>query len=144
MPAETTPPLFSPARLQAAAVAVVMLAVLAVAAWLDPDAAGHGTHTQLGMPRCGWVVAFDKPCPTCGMTTSFALAAGREPTLAFLTQPLGALLALVAAAAFWAGLHQAALGVRVGRSVAWLAHRRAWVVYLAIGAAAWVYKLMIW
>ena len=31
------------------------------------------THTQLGMPPCNFVVMTGKPCPACGMTTSFAL-----------------------------------------------------------------------
>ncbi len=31
------------------------------------------THTQLGMPPCNFVVLTGKPCPACGMTTSFAL-----------------------------------------------------------------------
>jgi hypothetical protein len=31
------------------------------------------THTQLGMPPCNFVTLAGKPCPSCGMTTSFAL-----------------------------------------------------------------------
>ena len=31
------------------------------------------THTQLGMPPCNFVTLTGKPCPSCGMTTSFAL-----------------------------------------------------------------------
>jgi len=30
------------------------------------------THTQLGLPECNFVAMTGKPCPTCGMTTSFA------------------------------------------------------------------------
>jgi hypothetical protein len=32
-----------------------------------------GTHQQLGMPECSFKRFFGRPCPTCGMTTSFAL-----------------------------------------------------------------------
>jgi hypothetical protein len=31
------------------------------------------SHTQLGMPPCNFVAMTGKPCPSCGMTTSFAL-----------------------------------------------------------------------
>jgi hypothetical protein len=48
------------------------LALLAIARWLDPDPAGHGTHRQLGLPPCTFVKLFGKPCPSCGMTTAWA------------------------------------------------------------------------
>lgn len=38
---------------------------------LHADHHGHGTHTQLGLPPCGSVLLFDRPCPGCGMTTSW-------------------------------------------------------------------------
>jgi hypothetical protein len=65
-------------RLGLLTVAALLAGVFAVARWLDPyDADGQprtmATHTQLGMPPCGFVVATGKPCPACGMTTSFAL-----------------------------------------------------------------------
>jgi hypothetical protein len=58
--------------------ATVFVAVLGVAVWLNPyDDAGHArtmsTHTQLGLEPCTMVVMTGKPCPACGMTTSFAL-----------------------------------------------------------------------
>lgn len=41
------------------------------ALWLRPDPAGHGTHTQLGLPPCPSTLMFSRPCPGCGLTTSF-------------------------------------------------------------------------
>jgi hypothetical protein len=42
-----------------------------VAAVLKPSPHGHGTHQQLGMAPCPSVLLFDRPCPGCGMTTSW-------------------------------------------------------------------------
>ena len=68
---------------------VSFLAVLGVARWLRPDRAGLGTHTELGLPPCGFYEAFHKPCPSCGMTTSFAWMLHGHPITAIQTQPAG-------------------------------------------------------
>ena len=52
--------------------------VFGIAIWLNPyDDDGNprsmATHTQLGLPPCNMVTLIGKPCPACGMTTSFAL-----------------------------------------------------------------------
>ncbi len=52
------------------AVFVCWLALTATALMLEPSKSGHGTHTQLGLPPCGSVVLFHRPCPGCGLTTS--------------------------------------------------------------------------
>lgn len=61
-------------RLYAAGLSLAAMAVLAVAAMLTPATGGMGTHRQLGLPPCGFVAMSGLPCPTCGMTTAFALA----------------------------------------------------------------------
>jgi Protein of unknown function (DUF2752) len=53
-------------------------AVFAIAVWLDPyDEDGQPrrmeTHRQLGLPPCTFYSMTGVPCPSCGMTTSFAL-----------------------------------------------------------------------
>lgn len=45
---------------------------LLLAAVLEPDPRGHGTHEQLGLLPCTFVVLFGFRCPACGMTTSWA------------------------------------------------------------------------
>ena len=51
---------------------LVVLSVFGVAAWLKPNPNGFGTHQQLGLPPCTIRMIFQVPCPSCGMTTSFA------------------------------------------------------------------------
>ena len=54
------------------ALGALPLAVIATATTLVPAAEGHGTHTQLGLPPCGFLVSTGLPCPGCGLTTSFS------------------------------------------------------------------------
>lgn len=125
-------------------VSVGALTVLAIAARLAPSSTGAGTHVQLGLFQCGWLSAFGKPCPTCGMTTAFAHAAHAQLPQAFLAQPLGALLALATSAAFWAGLHVAFTGSDLGRVGSNLLRPRVLWTLAAAAAAAWAYKLLVW
>jgi hypothetical protein len=133
-----------PARIGAALVALLMLALLGLAAFLKPAAQGHGTHQQLGLPPCGWVVAFGLPCPTCGMTTAFANAANASPWAAIKAQPAGALLALLVSAGFWASAHVAAFGSRVGPLLASTLRPRLLWPGLGLLIAAWLTKIATW
>ena len=49
-----------------------LLTGFSLAVWLEPDPRGFGTHQKLGLPECGIRAMFGTPCPSCGMTTSFA------------------------------------------------------------------------
>jgi hypothetical protein len=40
---------------------------------VDGSAKSHGTHQGLGLPPCTFLAQTGKPCPACGMTTSFSL-----------------------------------------------------------------------
>jgi hypothetical protein len=66
-------------------------AVLSVAAWLKPNPAGYGTHTQLGLPPCNFLLLTHYPCPSCGLTTCFAFAIRLQFWKAFLANPFGIL-----------------------------------------------------
>ncbi len=71
-------------------VAAVPSTVLAVARWgVHPDPSGHGTHTQLGLPPCGFLVATGYPCAGCGMTTAFAHMVRGQVLRAVAANPAG-------------------------------------------------------
>lgn len=145
-PLPTTMPARIPvlSRLAAGLVALSLLGLLVTAGWLRPAGAGHGTHTQLGLLQCGWVAAIGKPCPTCGMTTAFAHAAHGNIARSLAVQPMGAILAIAAAAGFWGCLHAAVFGSRVGSAAGGLLSPRVlwWIAGAAV--AAWAYKWLTW
>jgi Protein of unknown function (DUF2752) len=70
----------------------VPTAVFITAAWLYPDPVGHGTHTQLGLPPCGFYVFTGYPCPGCGLTTAFAHMIRGQVGGAFDANPFGVAL----------------------------------------------------
>jgi hypothetical protein len=84
------------------ALAAVLLGLLGVARGLTPEPSGHGTHRQLGLPPCTFLVLFGRPCPSCGMTTAWACLVRGEVIASFRANAGGAVLAaLAAAAAVW-------------------------------------------
>lgn len=85
-------------RLVLAFAGCVLLGLLATAAWLTPSPQGIGTHQQLGLPPCTVVAWFGFPCPSCGMTTSWAHLLRGHVQDAFRANAGGALLALAAVA----------------------------------------------
>ncbi len=94
----TYPPAFVSAERRArganALWGIALASPMLLAAALEPNAAGVGTHEQLGLPRCTFLWLTGIPCPFCGMTTSWAHAANLEVGAAFLAQPMGLALFL--------------------------------------------------
>lgn len=77
----------------------LLVAVFVVAYRLDPyDADGRplkmGAHEQLGMKPCNFYRLFGRPCPTCGMTTSFALLMKGDLIASLRANPAGTGFAL--------------------------------------------------
>ena len=66
--------------------------ILIVARLLQPSSRGVGTHEQLGLPPCAFLHLTGIPCPSCGLTTSFAHAARLDFYEAFIVQPFGLIL----------------------------------------------------
>jgi hypothetical protein len=124
-------------------VALALASVLTLSA-ASPDARGHGTHEQLGMVPCSWPILFDRPCPTCGVTTAAAHVVHLAPLTALHTQPFGALLAL-------AGLGFAAFALRtllIGESLVARVSNWPWakLLLLAVGAllVGWAWTWLHW
>jgi len=65
------------------------IAMLVVARSVEPSPTGIGTHEQLGLPPCLFFKLTGLPCPSCGLTTSFAHAARLHFYDALVTQPFG-------------------------------------------------------
>lgn len=100
-------------RLWGAGLAICALALLGLSVWLRPDGAGHGTHTQLGLPPCGFYSMTGLPCPTCGMTTAFAFTVRGQVFHALHAQAGGFALALATVATAILGLMTAFTGKKV-------------------------------
>jgi len=117
------------------------LAVLAIARWLTPDPSGMGTHEQLGLPPCGFLYLTKLPCPTCGLTTSFAHMARLQFTPAWhahwLGPPLFALTAVTIAVSAWACATRAPPAHIMRR----LRVARAMVIIAAAALAVWMVRV---
>jgi hypothetical protein len=98
----------------------------------------------MGLPPCGFLAAFGKPCPTCGMTTAFARATHGDFSGAFAAQWFGALLAMVTASAFWAGAYIAITGSMLGRAFTPLLRPVVMWTVAALFAGAWVWSMATW
>jgi len=116
------------------------LTVLATSWMLQPRLAGHGTHRQLGLPACSFLVKTGKPCPSCGLTTSMAAMAHGKLALAFRAQPFGMVLFVTVAAMAGVGLAELMCGLDVVGALRpglwWLA------VALAGMLAGWGVKIL--
>lgn len=134
--AETRPGLMSKSsRWTLVIVAAALAVLLGLARWLIPDERGYGTHEQLGLPPCAFLALTGIPCPSCGMTTSFAyVMRGRLLTAAW-TNPGGCLLALGSAGLIPWCLASAVAGRTIGvRSP----ERAAVVIVLAVVAISMI------
>ena len=103
-PGEAAAPLNGWFRVALLGVAAGLLAVFGIAARLDPyDRDGTPlrmeAHRQLGFPRCTFYDLTGKPCPSCGLTTSFALLMHGDVVNSLRANAVGTLLALFCLAA---------------------------------------------
>ncbi len=71
------------------ALALVPTSVFYVALQLTPNPRGHSTHTQLGLPPCGFLELTGVACPGCGLTTSFSHLVRFDVVAAAYANPFG-------------------------------------------------------
>ena len=138
------PQKLSPAsRLGAAVIAIACVSVLAVATTIAPNPAGLGTHRDMGFPSCNFLAVTGLPCPSCGMTTSFAWFVRGNVLASLYVQPAATLLAAAAGMTFWAGLYIAATGKPVYRLLTRLPGQYYVLAPLALGIAGWAWKIFL-
>ncbi len=129
-------------------VALVAIAITVLIVWLllgvDPDARGHGTHEQLGMARCAWPSQYGIPCPTCGCTTAAAHLVHLSPWRAFVTQPFGALLALLGIAFGGLALHSLVRGRSLVERISMWPYPKMLLIGVAVFLLSWLYKWLTW
>ena len=130
-------------QLQYGVLIVAATALLAVARSLHPAERGFGTHQQLGLPPCIFLQLTGIPCPSCGLTTSFAHAAHLHWLASFTTQPFGFVAFLLTV------LSIPCVGYLIYRRIAWerVLHapqsNRIMYALLALYLLSWVYKIIV-
>lgn len=124
-------------RLGWALLALGSAAVLVTSRLLTPDPHGVGTHLQLGLPPCGFLELFGKPCPACGLTTAFAHLAHGSLFESLHANPMG--LPLFVLTVLLLGL--ALRGLVRGEALAQLVQGRAplWIAVAVCGGL-----LVVW
>jgi hypothetical protein len=131
------------ARASALAASLACLGLLITAAKLIPSPTGVGTHTELAMVPCAFLANTGIPCPTCGMTTSFAWFVRGNWLASFYVQPMGFMLAILAVATFWVGLYIALTGRGIHRLLRFVPGRYYGVPLTAFAILAWAWKIYI-
>jgi lysophospholipid acyltransferase (LPLAT)-like uncharacterized protein len=98
-PWAAAPPLKRWVRVALVVIAAALVGVFTVAVYLDPynpdgTPRDKETHRQLGFPRCTFYDLTGVPCPSCGMTTSFALLVRGDVLNSLRANSVGTLLAV--------------------------------------------------
>ncbi len=107
--------------------------VFLISLTLTADPAGHGTHTQLGLPPCGFLVVTGLPCPGCGLTTCFTHMIHGDVVGAARANPFGVMLWLVSAATMVLGAVGLLRGLPVIDTLDRL-HADKWAILLSVSS----------
>lgn len=124
-------------------VCVLCVSLLVVSARLSPDPSGVGTHSQLGLAPCGFLERTGIACATCGMTTAFALAADGRLLASFVTQPAGALLALITAIAALLSGYASFKGLSLFPLIGTFWRPMTLILFAVVVIGSWIYKIII-
>jgi hypothetical protein len=125
-----------------------LICVLALAAWLTPDPAGVGTHRQIpflgpghSIPPCGFLEVTGIPCPSCGYTTTFALAMHAQFWTAIKNQPMGFLVWIGFCTMLPVSLASALGGVSPLRATDHWRWKWLLVGFVSLWLLGWIYKI---
>jgi hypothetical protein len=124
--------------------ALGLVLVLGIARWLEPDARGHGTHTQLGLLPCSLLTITGYKCPSCGMTTAFAWSVRGNLVRAWQSNPVGMLMVPVCVLLVPWLLVGAARGRPWGTKTLEGPLIAVVVAAVALSLAAWTLRLLLW
>ena len=150
---QTVPKIYAPpatpirislyARVITLAVAAGCIYVIYHAVTLQPAPEGYGTHRAMGFLACNMISATGIPCPTCGMTTSFAWFFRGNLLASAYVQPAGFLLAYVLTMLLPLALYQAATGRPIHRITRLLSPRLFIALGIGLFALGWLWKILI-
>jgi hypothetical protein len=128
-------------RIGLAALAAALVVLLVTARTLAPNERGYGTHEHLGLPPCTFYLIFHRPCPACGMTTSWAWLLRGNVLQALTANTGGTLLAMLSlVAAPWLLISAVRGRWLIGLPSDWSFAAIALVVS-AITAGQWIWRL---
>lgn len=121
----------------------IFAVVIFLGMWLTPSPSGVGTHEELGLPPCGFLTLTGYPCPSCGLTTVFALLLHGRIFDALRVQPFGVVLFICLFLA--AGLSVTALILKIPFSeVISSRHAERFQLFLlVVMILSWIYKISI-
>jgi hypothetical protein len=130
-------------RLIALVIAGGCAGVIATAIHLRPSPDGTGTHQGLGFLSCTMLQTTGIPCPSCGMTTSFAWFYRGSLVASFWVQPAGFVLAWLTGVLLAYSLYEAVTARPIHRLLRFVP-MRVWVIAgVAVLAFGWGWKIMI-
>jgi hypothetical protein len=130
-------------RAAALLIGLSCLAVLIIALSLRPSPTGVGTHTRLGFQHCAFLDRTGLPCPSCGMTTSFAWFARGNLLASVYVQPMGFVLAVLTTATAWTGFYVALTGKPAHRLLRLLPAQYYLFALFGVAIAAWGWKMFL-
>jgi hypothetical protein len=129
-PKSFTQPLSCGDRRAAGVFATLGMIAFGIACAVNPysdsgTALTHGSHTQVGLPACGFYKVTSYPCPGCGLTTSFALIMRGDVESSLIANEAGVFVAGMSALsllyfAYASTSGRALTGIGVDKPLVWL------------------------
>ena len=130
-------------RLMALGLAAASLALIYTAWRLTPSPDGIGTHTALGYLGCSMLINTGYPCPTCGMTTSFAWFYRGNLPASFYVQPAGFVAAYLVGMLLLLSLYEAFTGRPLHRLMRFFPGKAMLIIGATVFLLGWGWKIFI-